>query len=128
MIIFIINNFSVSVLKTESNTPICLHGYSLGLFSFTLQFVEGKSRDLHVFDCPGLIKLGQDESQPLGMLCLDSRQTSGKEKFLQSFMRKTPYHLFIVTPVFSHCNHIGYIYFATFSNFVFNRASLLAKS
>jgi hypothetical protein len=84
---------SIAVFKAESNAPIGLHCYGPSFFSFAFQFVESKSWDIHVFNGPGLSKLGQDKSQTIGMLCLDSRQTSAKEGYFQSLMSKTIYHV-----------------------------------
>jgi len=91
MIIFIINNFGISIFKAEGNTPISLYGYRIRFFSFAFQLVESKSWDLHILNSSGLIKLGQDKSQPFSMLekVLEKKVDLGISSTLKPLVKET---------------------------------------
>lgn len=97
MVIFVIHNVSITTGKTECQAPIAADFHRPDSFAFAFQLVQCKTRQIHVLGRFSLIQVGQDQAQPIRMLCLNSRFAPGAIKPFQAFVCETPDHARIVT-------------------------------
>ena len=77
MVIFVMHNVGITIGKTECHAPIAADVHRPDTFAFAFQLVQRETRQIHVFGRFGLIQVGQDQAQPIGVLHLNSRFAPG---------------------------------------------------
>jgi hypothetical protein len=98
VVVFIVNILNVGASKFESHTPVAAHPHSPNTLPVTFQGVQAQPWQGHVSRFDRHIESAQDESQPPGVLGLDSGRSSTQKKALQTLMSELDYrHVQIVT-------------------------------
>jgi len=107
MVIFVIHNVGIAIGKTKCYAPIAANIDRPDAFTFAFQLVQREARQIHVLSRFGLIQVGQDQAQPIGMLRLDSRLTPGAIEAFQTLVRESPDHKRIATHAVTCCKAIN---------------------
>ena len=104
MVILVMHNVGIAIGKTESHAPIAADFHRLDPFAFAFQLVQREARQIHVFGRFGLIQVGQDQAQPIGVLHLNSRLASSAIEPFETLVREAPDHRRSVTYSVTCCN------------------------
>lgn len=88
MVIFVVHTLGIAVDEAERHAPIGLHGNGPLTFTLSFELVESKAGNIHISDGPGLVELGQNEAEPLGMSRLNPRGAPSPKEQLQPLVRK----------------------------------------
>ena len=104
MVIFVMHNVGITIGKIECYAPIAADFYRPDPFAFAFQLVQCKTRQIHVLGRFGLIQVGQNQSQPIGVFYLNSRFAPGAIEPFQTLVREAPDHRSIVTHMVTFSN------------------------
>jgi hypothetical protein len=83
VIVLVIDGLSILTSEFESHPPVPAHGYSPSSFSVTLERVKVQSRKRHISRASSGAEATQDQTQPFGMLCLNTSLGAGFEELGQ---------------------------------------------
>ncbi len=104
MVILVMHNIGIAIGKTECHTPIAADFHRPDAFAFAFQLVQGETGQIHVLGRFGLIQVGQDQAQPIGVFRLNSRFAPCAIEPFQPLVREASDHGQIVTYSVTCCN------------------------
>ena len=101
VIVFVVHPLYIAVNEAERDTPIGLYDDRPVAFALSFQFVQSETGDIHISKGLGLIELGENETEPLGMDGLNLRRTPLPKEQFQPLVREGLNHC-------ADCNRHGY--------------------
>ncbi len=108
MVIFVVHTLGIAVDEAERHAPIGLHGNGPLTFTVSFELVESKAGDIHISDGPGLVELGQNEAEPLGMSRLNPRGAPRRKNNSSPLCAKDLITAAIVTDKVTYSNRCRY--------------------
>jgi hypothetical protein len=97
VIVLVVNLIRIASRETKRDAPVGLYGYWPSAFASAFEFVQAQRRDAQVVDGSGLLQLGQNQADSIGVLRLNAGFGAREEKLLQPLVRKALDHEPIVT-------------------------------